>query len=85
MITVHRRLPKETVLEWIEDFVPRLETWFAENPNRKICKVTWLYGKSVDMKPDSYKVKIAKLLDHEGIKWPTPNEKLSKAERLEQR
>ena len=57
-IMVYKMIPDATIQEWVDDFIPRLEEWFAANPKRIICKCDWLYGKSIDLRRDNYKTKL---------------------------
>ena len=58
-IGVYPRIPEEKIRAWIADFTPRLVQWFAENPRRKICKVDWFYGRSIDLRRESFEIRIA--------------------------
>jgi hypothetical protein len=67
-ISVIRKPTQEEVTYWMADFIPRLELWFKENPHRKICKCTWIDGRSIDLRPDSYMARVNKELAAMGYK-----------------
>lgn len=61
-IGVYRRLSDEEIMEGVEEIKPRLLKWFEENPHRKICKVDWFYGRSIDLRRENYEERIQKEL-----------------------
>lgn len=58
-IGVYRRISDNEIRAWVEDFRPRLVQWFADNPKRKICKVDWFYGRSIDLRRENFEARIA--------------------------
>mgnify|MGYP000844957073 CR=1 FL=1 len=69
MMTVHRRIPDETLIEWTADFRIRMEQWFKDNPTRKIAKVEWYYGKQINLRRADWGARITKELEW-ALAWP---------------
>ena len=69
MMTVHTRIPDETIKAWVADFRVRLAQWFKDHPERKLAKVEWYYGKQIDLRRADYEARVAKELEW-ALNWP---------------
>ena len=58
VIGVYARYPDEEIKRCIEDVREQIPAWFAANPKRKICKVDLFYGRSVDLRRETYSKRI---------------------------
>lgn len=55
-----RRYTRAEVEVWIPDFISRSDAWFEQNPKRKICKIAWPDGRSIDL-PRDREARLAKI------------------------
>jgi len=55
---VYYKIPYEEIKAYVDAFMPKLIRWFADNPKRKICKVDWFYGRSLNLHRNNYRQRI---------------------------
>ena len=59
-IVAWNRIPDEVIRKLVADVRPQIAEWFLNNPKRKICKLDWFYGRSIDLRRRTFKARIDK-------------------------
>ena len=74
-IGVYVRYPDDEIKRCIEEVRDQIPAWFAANPKRKICKVDLFYGRSIDLRRETFSerldAELAALLSQNSVIKPT--------------
>ena len=57
-IIAYNKIPDKEIRRVADEFKPILATWFENNPKRKICKIDWFYGRSIDVRRENHEARI---------------------------
>lgn len=50
MIVIYQKLSEEELRKSAQETIPQVESWFANNPKRRVCKAELWYGKRLSIK-----------------------------------
>jgi DNA-binding SARP family transcriptional activator len=62
MIVLYKRLSEKTLRKEAKDVIKKLQSWFDENPKRRICRTELWYGKYVTLNRNTFKQQIEKII-----------------------
>jgi len=62
MIVLYKRLSEKTLRKEAKDVIKKLQSWFDENPKRRICRTELWYGKYVALNRNTFKQQIEKII-----------------------
>ena len=75
-IGVYPRYPDDEIIRCFDELRAGIPAWFAANPSRKICKVDLFYGRSIDVRRETWAARLdseqAKLLSESNAKLMQP-------------
>ena len=78
-IGAYRRYPDDEIIRCIDELRTGIPAWFAANPSRKICKVDLFYGRSIDVRRETWEARLnaeqAKLLSESNAIGHAPGAK----------
>lgn len=60
-INLYKKIPIEELKKVFEKSVVDISTWFEQNPKRRICRASWVYGETFKVRKKHVREDIEKM------------------------
>lgn len=61
LITLYPKISAEELKEIFEKSVKDISLWFEQNPKRKICRASWIYGEAFKVRKNYVREDVEKM------------------------
>lgn len=58
MIAIYKRLSEKQIRKECKSTIKKLEKWFIDNPNRRVCHAQLWYGRPISIKKTTIKSQV---------------------------